>query len=240
MLSLRFLDAGETALMVEFGNAIDPVINERVLALDAALAAAHIEGVSELTPTFRSLTVQYDPLVIEREALIARIRMAEAGAEVSHRTLRRWTIPCCYALPHAEDIAEAAARAGMTAERLAQLHAGATYRVYMYGFSPGFPYLGGLPTELGISRRDRPRPPHPTNAVMMAGGMSAIGTFSMPTGWWVIARTPEPLYSPRRNPAFLVAVGDEIRFDPVDSATFSILEARAEAGETLARYEVVS
>lgn len=234
---LRFLDSGDTALVVEFGSVIDPAVNERVLALDAALAAAAIPGIIELTPTFRSLMIHYDPLQVGRAALIDRVTALEVSAEIGRRAARRWIIPCCYELPHGEDLAEAAQRMGMSPDRVMALHSQAVFRVHMYGFAPGFAYLGGLPEALGISRRAQPRPPHPANAVLMAGGMSAIGTFSMPTGWWVIGRTPERMYAPSRTPDFLVAVGDEIRFRPIDVETFARLEDRAAAGEILAEAE---
>jgi KipI family sensor histidine kinase inhibitor len=237
--SVRFLDSGDTALVVEFGAAIDPAVNERVLALDAALRAADVPGVVELTPTFRSLMIHYDPLRIDRAALVARTLDVESQTTVAARALRRWTIPCCYDQPHGEDLAEVAARLAVSPEQVVALHSQAVFRVYMYGFAPGFAYLGGLPDALAIPRRAQPRPPHPVNAILMAGGMSLIGTVPMPTGWWVIGRTPERMYAPGRAPEFLVSVGDEIRFDAVDAEAFNRLEARAAAGETLARAEAV-
>ena len=115
------------------------------------------------------------------------------------------------------------------------LHAGASYRAYMYGFAPGFCYLGGLPTELAISRRRTPRPPHPANSILIGGGLALISTFSMPTGWWLVGRTPERMFSPDRTPIFLVEVGDTLRFEPIDRATFDALNARAQAGEIVAK-----
>jgi allophanate hydrolase subunit 1 len=105
----------------------------------------------------------------------------------------------------------------------------------MYGFAPGFAYLGGLPEALALPRRASPRPPHPRNAVMVGGGLAAVATFPMPTGWYVIGRTPERLYAPEREPAFLVESGDGLRFEPIDAATFAALDRRAAAGEVVAR-----
>ena len=238
MVPLRFLDSGECLLVVEFGSTIDPVLNERVLALDALLSAAAIPGVIETTPTFRSLAVHYEPLVVDRARLEALIVELERRAEVTPRPARAWTFPCCYAPPHGEDLAEVAARLTITPERLVEVHTARPLRVHMYGFSPGFAYLGGLADELTASRRADPRGPHPADAVMIAGGMSAIAPLPMPTGWWVIGRTPERVFAPGRDPAFLVAVGDEIRFEAIDAATFTALSARAAAGEPIARVEV--
>ncbi|WP_246688171.1 allophanate hydrolase subunit 1 [Methylobacterium sp. WL120] len=240
--TLRLLDAGEAALVAEFGSTVDPAINDRVLALDAALRADPPEGVRETVPTYRSLMIHYDPLVLSREALAGRVMALADGANASRAAPTLWTLPCCYAEtsdgePCGEDVAAIAELAGLSPERVAELHAGATYRVYMYGFAPGFAYLGGLPKALAVPRRAKPRPPHPANALLVGGGLAAVGTVPMPTGWYVIARTPARLYAPERDETFPVAAGDRIRFEPVDAATYAALERRAAAGEVVARRE---
>ncbi|TBW40269.1 allophanate hydrolase subunit 1 [Siculibacillus lacustris] len=237
MVPLRFLDGGEAMLVVEFGDTIDAGLNERVQALDVALQAAAVPGVIESVPTFRSLAVHYEPLEIPRDTLVARILDLETRAEVTPRPLRTWVLPACYEAPHAEDLAEAADRLALTPARLVALHVAARFRVHMYGFAPGFAYLGGLPDELGLPRRDRPRAPHPANAIMIAGGMAAVASVPMPTGWWVIGRSAERMFALGREPAFLVAAGDTLRFEAVDAATFAALEARVAAGEVVARSE---
>jgi allophanate hydrolase subunit 1 len=105
----------------------------------------------------------------------------------------------------------------------------------MYGFAPGFAYLGGLPKALDISRRTEPRPRVPANCLLIAGGQALISTVPMPTGWHVVGRTPERFFSLGREPIFLAAVGDEVTLEAVDEATFDSLEARAAAGEPVAR-----
>lgn len=229
-----FLDAGEAALVVEFGRSIEPDIHNRVLALDAALGKRALPGVVELVPTIRSLMIHYDPLVIDRAALIEGVRGVEtASADI--KPARCWTIPCCYDPAFGEDIALIADQLGMTPERVVALHSGAAYRAYMYGFLPGFCYLGGLPAELTLARRRTIRPPHPPGTIMIGAGMGLITTFAMPTGWWLVGRTPERMFSLPRERTFLAAVGDEIRFEAIDVATFHALDRRAAAGEIVAR-----
>ena len=123
----------------------------------------------------------------------------------------------------------------MTPERVVALHSGATFQAYMYGFLPGFCYLGGLPKELTVARRPTIRPPHPTGTIMIGAGMGLITTFAMPTGWWLVGRTPERMFSLARKDTFLAAVGDEIKFEPIDVDTFHALDARAAAGEIVAK-----
>jgi inhibitor of KinA len=236
----RFLDAGEAALVVEYGADVDPTVNDRVLTLDAGLNALAPAGVRETVPTYRSLMIHYDPLVVSRAALIEAVRRVE-DAPVKQRTpVNRWTIPCCYDPAMAEDLVEVAAMTRLTCERVIALHSGATYRVYMYGFAPGFCYLGGVPEELVVSRRATPRPPHPPNTILIGGGLTLIATFAMPTGWWILGRTPERMFALARQPVVLAGVGDTLRFDPVDRQTFAALEARAASGEIVARRERAS
>lgn len=229
-----FLDAGEAALVVEFGRTIEPAIHNRVLALDAALSKCTLPGIVELVPTIRSLMIHYDPLVIDRAALVDAVRGIGAGSSET-RPARRWTIPCCYDPTFGEDIATIAAQLRMTPERVVALHAGAMYRAYMYGFLPGFCYLGGLPKELTVSRRITIRPPHPSGTIMIGAGMGLITTFAMPTGWWLVGRTPERMFSRAREQTFLAAVGDEIKFDQIDLDTFHALDVRAASGEIVAK-----
>ncbi|HKH81540.1 MAG TPA: 5-oxoprolinase subunit PxpB [Methylovirgula sp.] len=231
----RFLPAGEMALVVEFGTTIDPALNDRVRALDRALAAQPIAGIVETVPTYRSLMIHFDPRVLSTAALSERIRRLDPEPDDVGAPARHWLIPVCYDAPHAEDLGEVAAALGLSPEKVAALHAGAAYRVYMYGFAPGYVFLGGLPSELTISRRPVPRPPVAPGAVLIAGGQALIASIAMPTGWYDIGRTPAALFDPRRRPAFLVEIGDMVTFEPIDGATFAALQQAAAEGLPVAR-----
>src|SRR5918997_2175175 len=101
----KFVDAGEAALVVEFGTTVDPDINARVLALDRALTATPIHGVRETVPTYRSLMIHYDPLTLARGDLIAAVEALEAEPTVAAAPKNLWTIPCCYEPEFGEDVA---------------------------------------------------------------------------------------------------------------------------------------
>jgi KipI family sensor histidine kinase inhibitor len=240
----RFLDVGEAALSVEFGDAVDASINARVLALDAALRGAALPGVVETVPTYRALMINYDPLALPRAALIAGVteaiaRTARAG-ETNAPSKTLWRLPCCYDPAIAEDILEVAAVLNLSAGALAKTHAGLEHRAYMYGFAPGWCYLGAMPPALAVPRRKSPRGPTPRGAVLIGGGLSLIGANPMPTGWYVIGRTPERLFAPTREPPLLIAPGDAIRFEPVDPATFTALDERAARGDVVTRRELLA
>ncbi len=231
----RFLSAGETALVVEFGDTVDPAINARVLALDAALRVDPPAGLRECVPTYRSLMIHYDPLQLDRGRLVRIARDAAVAASAPGAKPATWILPCCYEPPFSEDIAEAAQILKLAPDEIVALHTGATFRVYMYGFAPGQLYLGGLPDKLVISRRLEPRLPHPAGSVLIGGGLGVIAPFVMPTGWYVLGCTPERLYAPERENPFFIRPGDDLRFDPVGVSDFRILEERAGRGEIVAR-----
>jgi KipI family sensor histidine kinase inhibitor len=218
----RYLPAGESALVVEYGATADPAFHDRVLALDAALAAHPIAGIRETVPTYRSLMVHFDPRQIATEALIDALASV-VRADIPARRGRLWRIPACYDPPHAEDIDELAAALDLTPERIAALHCGARYKVVMYGFAPGFVFLSGLPDALKVSRRQTPRPPAQPGALTIANGQALIASIAMPTGWYVVGRTPARTFDPGRDPAFPIAVGDEVAFERIDAATFDVL-----------------
>jgi KipI family sensor histidine kinase inhibitor len=232
----RFLSAGETALVVEYGRAIDPLLHDHVLALDAALAAAKIEGIIETVPTYRSLMIHFDPRATTPETLIQKLTALDVTPRSTSAT-KRWRIPVCYDPSLAEDMDEVASALHLPPERIISLHAEALYRVYMYGFAPGFTFLGGLPGELSISRRATPRPPAPPGSLLIAGGQALITSIAMPTGWYVIGQTPVRVFDPARAQPFLTNVGDEILFERIDLATFEALRSDAAAGAIVARQE---
>jgi KipI family sensor histidine kinase inhibitor len=245
MTAIRYLDAGECALVVECGSTIDDALIAQVLALDAAVTAAvtaaGIAGVLELVPTYRSLMVHYDPRILHRDALVALIApLARAsvapGASPPAITGRGrlWRLPACYDPAFAPDMAHVTAVTGLAADEVIQRHATAIYRLAMYGFAPGWAYLSGLPAALALPRRIAPRDSIPAGSLIIAGGQAIVAGSAMPSGWHLIGRTPERLFHPARTQAFTLAVGDRLTFAPIDLQMIAPLEARAAAGEVLA------
>ncbi len=224
-MACRYLPAGESALVVEFGATADPAFHAQVLALDAAMRAAAIDGVRETVPTYRSLMIHFDPRRLGTADLVAALERLPRG-EAGHAPAgRHWRLPACYAPPHGEDLEELAGLLDLPPERVVALHASARYTVVMYGFAPGFVFLSGLPHELAISRRQTPRPPAQPGALTIANGQALIASIAMPTGWYVLGRTPARTFDPGRDPAFPIAVGDSVSFEQVDAATFDTLHA---------------
>jgi inhibitor of KinA len=232
---VRYLVAGDRGLMVEFGDRIDPAINARVRSLDSSLRRRPVRGVIETIPTYRSLAVVYDPLETDFETLLERVRSrVEQGVEATEPPSRLVTVPACYGGEQGPDIAFVAERGRMTVPQVIEIHSAAEYLVYMIGFTPGFPYLGGLDERLAAPRLEIPRKLVPAGSVGIAGNQTGIYPMESPGGWRLIARTPLRLFDPGRQNPVLLGSGDRVRFKPIDQAAFSAIEE----AETQDRFRV--
>jgi inhibitor of KinA len=226
---MRFLPAGDTAVVVEFGDRVDRALSARVLALAQALRAAPPAGVVDVVPTFRSLLVHYDPLVTGGKDVVAAIRALSATGGDDGRPRRRWTIPACYAPELAPDLADVAEQTGLTVEEVVARHARIEFHVYMIGFAPGHPYMGDLPSELALPRRPEPRLRVPAGSIAIASMLSVIHPTDNPTGWHVIGAAPVRLFDPRWERPSLLAPGDVVRFEPVALHEFEAIKSAVEA-----------
>jgi KipI family sensor histidine kinase inhibitor len=232
---VRFLASGDTALVIEFGDRVDQRLSGLVLALAHRLADAAIPGVVEMVPTFRSLMVHYDPVILPQAELEARLAPLLAGLEAAGSGGRRWRIPACYDESLGLDLLEVAERMGMSASEVISRHSATTFHVYMMGFLPGLPYLGGLPREFELPRRENPRIKVPKGAVAVAMSMTVIYPLESPGGWHILARTPVPLWDMGADPPALLDAGDKVVFEPIPLARYeALLDAAAAGGLRLA------
>ena len=236
---MRIRGQGEGGVVVELGEDIDPAVNARVHQLARAVAERLGSEVLEVVPTYRSLLVLHDPLRVARDRLVERIRALAADlAEVRAPGLRRVVrIPTCYGGALGPDLEEVARLAGLDVAEVVRRHAAPTYLVYFLGFTPGFPYLGGLDPRLSTPRRDEPRARVPAGSVAIGGVQTGIYPVESPGGWRVLGRTPLRLFDPRRARPFLLSPGDGLRFVSVEAAAFEALAAEAEAGRLEAEVE---
>ena len=212
----RILPAGDSALVAEYGEAIDARVNARVRQLQRALEAAGHAGLVELVPTYRSLMVHYDPMVASHAA-VAGLVLEAAGhlPDDPREPIRVVEIPVLYGGPEGPDLGDVAARAGLREAEVVALHAAADYLVFMIGFMPGFPYLGGLPPAIATPRLATPRTLVPAGSVGIAGAQTGIYPSASPGGWRLIGRTPVRLFDTRLEPPALLQAGDRLRFVPV-------------------------
>lgn len=226
--SPKYLAAGEKALVVEFGSRIDPRINARVQSLHRALGRNPIRGVLETIPTFRSLLISYDPLLVRFEELVSRIKAVESKPPERSEPKTPVVIPTVYGGQFGPDIDFVARHNRISVEEVIRLHASRTYLVYMIGFTPGFPYLGGLPKELATPRLQEPRTSVPAGSVGIAGEQTGVYPVESPGGWQLIGRTALKLYDSARANPVLLEPGDSVRFERIDEAEFWKLKKAAD------------
>ena len=233
----RLLALGDSAWTVELGSTIDPEINARVMALADRVAQARREDplfatVRDVVPTFRSLTVHFSPADTRSDALAERLlAMAQAPGEPV-ATGRHWRLPACFDPGFALDLPTWALAKQMPQSQLIERLLATRFRVYMIGFLPGFPYMGGLPPELAMPRLSSPRQRVPANSIAIAGEMCAVYPWESPGGWNLIGKTPVPLFDLRQveQPAMLAA-GDLVSWYAIDKAEYEHLFAQCSQGE---------
>jgi len=218
-------------MVVEFGEGIDAETNARVRLLHHALRDDAHAGIVETVPTYRSLMVHYDPLVLFGDAL-EDLLLTAAGRlpEQIREQVRTVEIPVRYGGEAGPDLAEVAAIAGLDQQAVVDLHAGGDYVVFMLGFMPGFPYLGGLPPGIATPRLATPRTAVPAGSVGIAGAQTGIYPSESPGGWRLIGRTPVRLFDPLQSPPALLEAGDHVRFVPVGQTDYDAIAREVEAG----------
>jgi inhibitor of KinA len=234
----RLLPCGDRAIAVELGDEIGREVNARVLALDYLIRQEALAGVRETVPSYRSLLVYYDPLTIDIERLEGRLRTlaSRARPELLPPT-RLVELPCHYGGELGFELEAAAARLGLTADEVVRLHAGALYSVDFVGFTPGLPYLSGMPERLHIPRLETPRVKTPPGSVSIGGMQCCIYSVESPGGFWVLGRTPVRLYDPAAPDPILLRAGDRVRFRAIDRAEFDRIAAEVAAGSHTPRIE---
>jgi inhibitor of KinA len=218
------LPFGDAALTVEFGEEIDPAINERVMAFAEIVRTQMWKGLLDVVPTYRSVTIHVDPLCLDIDALTDRLHNLQIPAQRTTSSGREHSIPVLYGGEAGPDIQEVAAFAKLSVDEVIRLHASVHYRVYMLGFSPGFPYLGLVPDTIAMPRRPTPRISVPAGSVGIAGNQTGIYPISTPGGWQLIGRTSVVLYPQHGAARFLLHPGDLVRFEPITAQDFDRLQ----------------
>ena len=209
----RILNAGEAAFVVEFGDGISAELNARATGLAALLEREPFDGYREAIPTYRSLLVFHEPACDPETVRQHTLRLGGRMLGEPETPPRRIEIPCVY---DGEDLPEVAAAVGVSERELVRIHCGRTYRVFIVGFTPGFPYLGMADPRLDLPRRAVPRVRVPAGSVAMARAQTGIYPWVTPGGWHLLGRTdPALLFDLSRSPPSLCLPGDQVRFVPV-------------------------
>jgi inhibitor of KinA len=212
-IGVRFLDAGESCLVAELGDQIDIALNLQVRALGLAVERAGLAGVQEAVPTYRSLAIYYDPLVIGRDALKDQVQaLRNSLGDEGEKAPKIVEIPTVYGGGHGPDLDFVAGHTGLSQDEVIRLHTEPFYHVYMLGFMAGFAYLGGLPERLSVPRLATPRLKVPAGSVGIAGTQTGVYPVESPGGWRIIGRTHRRLFDASDRVPTPILPGDKVRF----------------------------
>ena len=225
----RFRLAGDRGLLVEFGGTIHPEINRKVRQVFVSLEKRPIHGVTEVIPTYRSLLVFYDPFQISPEKLRAEISDRERKLDTLEIPLPETVeIPVAYGGEFGPDLEFVARHNNLTPKEVIQIHTSGNYLIYMIGFTPGFPFLGGLSKKLFTPRLENPRQLVPAGSVGIANNQTGVYPINSPGGWQLIGRTPLKLYDPLRSPPILLKAGNYLKFKRISDDRYVEIAKRQE------------
>ncbi len=217
----RVVPAGDSAIIVEFEERIDPAVNARTIACAEAIQDAQLPGVRDVVPTYRSVAIYFDPLRTNGNLLIERVdREATRASSVEATSRAPVRIPVCYGGELGPDLASVAAFAGMGEHDVVRVHTSTTYRVFMLGFVPGFAYLGIVDARIAMPRHSTPRVRVPFGSVGIAGVQTGVYPTETPGGWQLIGRTPVKPFDPARERPFLMKAGDAVQFYAIERGEY--------------------
>ena len=236
MENVKFLLAGDSSVIVEFGNDISPEINSRIRTFNIALEESHIPGISEMVPTYRSLMVHYDPGVIRYDGLVKELKsLLGQLSSIQIPPSDVLEIPVLYGGEAGPDLDFVAEHNHKTPEEVIQIHTSTEYLIYMLGFTPGFTYLGGMSDEIAAPRLKQPRVKIPAGSVGIAGSQTGVYPIDSPGGWQLIGKTPVRMYDPDRAEPILPKAGEYIKFYSITQAEFDAITAQEAAGTYVCR-----
>ncbi len=231
MEAVKFLLTGDTSILVEFGNAISTEINAKIRAFDIVLKNSGVEGLVETVATYRSLIVHYKPECIRHEALVAHMQsLLDNLDSIDVPPAKVIEIPVIYGGEYGPDVDFVAKHNNKTVQEVIDIHTSQDYLIYMLGFAPGFPYLGGMSKEIATPRLTSPRLKIPAGSVGIAGEQTGAYPFDSPGGWQLIGRTPVKLYDVQRPKPILLSPGDYVKFTSIDQDAYHSIVQQVEDG----------
>ncbi len=226
---VRYLNAGDTALIVEFGNDIDKALVDAVNALREHVKQlhkqGHLPGLQETIPTFRSLAIVIDPLVISVDEVKATLQNHPVSAQQNTSTSSNaWRLPVCYGSDFGPDVESVAKATHLSTDEVIASHLRQTYQVYLLGFQPGYGFLGDTDPRLHLPRRTEPRIRVPAGSVAIAMKLTCVYPWDCPGGWHLLGRCPLPMFNAQADRPTMLSPNDTVTFESIDANAFNALE----------------
>ncbi|KUO70412.1 MAG: allophanate hydrolase [Clostridia bacterium BRH_c25] len=213
----RYLLSGDKGLVIEYGNEISEAVNKKVRNMYMAIRKSQIAGIHEMIPTYRSILIQYNPVELEIDKLMEALTEIEKTMDsIDLPKPRIIELPTIYGGEFGEDLSFVAEHNGISEAEVIKIHSSVDYLIYMLGFTPGFPYLGGMSEKIETPRLKVPRTKIPAGSVGIAGKQTGVYPIEAPGGWQLIGRTPVKLYNLKSSIPIILQAGDYIRFTPVE------------------------
>jgi inhibitor of KinA len=218
---MKIIPASDSSLLVAFGNAISPDLQQCVLSLFRGLQALQDSRIRNLHPAYASLLIDFDPLQVSHQEIVALVEsLSDTDDAVATDNSEVVEIPACYDPEFGPDLADVAAYNRISIDDVVRLHSSSTYYVCFLGFTAAFAYLGGLPEVLHTPRLPTPRRMVAAGSVGIAGAQTGIYPTETPGGWRLVGRTPLRMFDPEAEVPTRLQPGDRVRLAPIDRATF--------------------
>jgi len=222
----RYRPVADRRLLVEFGETIDERVHNKVVELDMALAASPFDGFAEAVPAYASILISFDPIVTDHRSVETKVDALLSAGAIDRRPHAMHEVEVCYDGDLAPDLDHVAEVTGLTREQVVEAHLSGDFSVFMYGFAPGYAYLAGVPEAIRLPRKEAAVRGVPAGGVVIAGQQCLVTTLAMPTGWWIIGRSPTLILdSASKERPFLFDVGDRVSFRRVSRAQFDAKRA---------------
>lgn len=233
-MQYEFYPLGDQAVLIEFGKEISADVYKGVQHLVSTLDTMQPDWLIEYIPAYTTLTVVYNPIAFLKKHFASHLPYhiicdeikTFLSVDMNVPTVEKRTIeiPVCYGGKFGPDLSFVAESNELTEEEVIHIHSNGKYLVYMIGFAPGFPYIGGMPSEIATPRRSSPRLKIPARSVGIAGSQTGIYPIETPGGWQLIGSTPLQLFNIHHHPPTLLQAGDHVRFKPISYEEYRYLE----------------